>query len=166
MTTDPTEFDVGALYAAMDAQRAERGMTWAQVSKAMGGVAPSTITGMTAKGSVEGDGVLRMLCWLNRPPEAFVPALAASVDLRRCALPPLNPSEELRFDTPKLYAALDAERVDRRMTWQQVASEIGGFSAGMLTRMAREGRVGFPRVMRLMRWLGRSAVEFTRVTNW
>lgn len=166
MTVDPTEFDVAALYAAMDAQRAERGMTWAQVSKEMRGVAVSTITGMTAKGSVEGDGVLRMLCWLNRPPEAFVPALVGSFDSRQCALPPLNPSEKLRFDTPKLYAALDAERVERGMTWQQVAREVGGFSAAMLTRMAKEGRVGFPRVMRLMRWLGRPTVEFTRLTTW
>ena len=159
------EFDVDALYDALDAQRQHRGLSWAQVSVEMGGVATSTITGMRSKGSVEGDGVLRMLCWLQRTPESFVPDLAGA-PIREWRLPDLQPGEKLRFDTPKMHAALDAERSRRGLTWDQVAAEIGGFSPAMLKRLAKEGRVGFPRVMRLVRWLERPAADFTRVTDW
>jgi hypothetical protein len=36
----------------------------------------------------------------------------------------------------------------------------------MLTRMSRGGRVGFPLVTRLVRWLDQPAVSFTYVARW
>ena len=36
----------------------------------------------------------------------------------------------LGFDAHAIYSALDAQRMERRLTWSQVASEIGGFSEG------------------------------------
>jgi len=47
------------------------------------------------------------------------------------------------------------------MTWRQVADEIGGFTPGMLTGLAKARHVGFPRVMRLVAWLDRPAASFT-----
>jgi hypothetical protein len=36
----------------------------------------------------------------------------------------------------------------------------------MLTTLARGPRIGFPRVMRLVRWLDRPAVTFTGIARW
>jgi len=47
------------------------------------------------------------------------------------------------------------------MTWNQVADEIGGFSSGMLTGLAKARHIDFPRAMRIVVWLDRPAVSFT-----
>jgi hypothetical protein len=54
------------------------------------------------------------------------------------------------FDVRALFLALDAQRRERGMNWQQVA---------------RGGRLGFPSVMKIVGWLGRPTREFTRVTT-
>jgi len=64
-------FDAKALYAALDAQRAARGMTWTQVA-AETGVAATTITRTRAGGRLEVDGMLAMVRWLDVPVETFV----------------------------------------------------------------------------------------------
>jgi hypothetical protein len=76
------EFDVGALYSALDAQRRSRAISWQQVAREMSGnveivpgvriLSPSTMTGMRERGAIEGDGVLGMLRWLRRTPESFL----------------------------------------------------------------------------------------------
>ena len=167
------DFDLAALYNALDAQRAARGMTWQQALHEINAVpwrvsvhpvARSTVTGLRTKAVAEGDGVLQMLRWLNRTPESFVPGCEADSSTAR--LPNVPPGQVLRFDTRKLHEALDAQRIDRRMTWQQVAHEIGGISAASLTHLKKGGRTGFPFVMRICRWLGRSASSFTRLSDW
>ena len=76
------EFDVDALYAALDAQRQARGLTWAGLAREINrqfervpvrAISVSTITGMRKRRVIEGDGVLQMLRWLGRTPESFVP---------------------------------------------------------------------------------------------
>jgi Helix-turn-helix len=153
-------FDVRALYLALDAQRQERGMSWQQVAREVG-VSPSTLTCMQRRRSLEGDGVLQMLRWLGRSPESFIPGPPASG--AGDALPGVEPGYGLRFDAKALFAALNAKRLERSMTWQRVAEEIGGVEAASLTRLARGGRLGFPSVMNMVRWLRRPAGEFTRV---
>ena len=64
-------FDSKALYAAMDAQRGVRGMTWTQVA-ADTGVSAATITRTRAGGRLEVDGMLAMVRWLKVPVETFV----------------------------------------------------------------------------------------------
>jgi hypothetical protein len=80
-------------------------------------------------------------------------------------LPPVRPDQILRFDAKGIYAALESRRVERGMTWAEVAGEIGGVSAAGLTRLAKGGRVGFPGVMRIARWLGRPAASFTHAAD-
>ena len=165
---------MGALYAALDAQRQARGMSWQQVVREINAlfasvperpISPSTLTGLRKRGAIEGDGVLQMLRWLNRAPESFVPGHQEAA-AEAATLPEVGPDKILRFDTGKLYSALDAQRKERGMSWQQVASEIGGFSAAGLTRLSKGGRTGFPEVMRITRWLGRPAACFTRASDW
>ena len=112
----------------------------------------------------EGDGILHMLKWLDRTPESFVPGFE-DADSERFHLRGLARGKVLRRDTKALYSALEEQRQARGMTWKAVAEELGGFTAGMLTSLAKEGRTSFPGVMRIVGWLGRPAATFTRATD-
>ena len=106
-----------------------------------------------------------MLIWLRRTPESFTPG---AVDPRspQFVQPDLSSGQILRWDTRALYAALDADRRARSLTWADLARDVGGFTAGMLQSLNKGGRIGFPRVMRLVRFLGQPAASFTRVAGW
>jgi len=106
-----------------------------------------------------------MLLWLRRAPESFVPGIA-DAGAERFRLREVEAEQVLRWDTRALYAALDAQRQTRGLTWNDVAQEIGGFTADMLKGLAKGGRTGFPGVMRIVRWLGRPAATYTRVADW
>ena len=167
----PGDFDIEALHAALEAQRVARGMSWAQVAREINDqfnaavvrrISASTVTGMRRRIVVEGDGVLQMLRWLKRTPESFVPDLPNGAGE---ALPDVGTKLILRFDTKAIYAAINARRVERQMTWRQVAAAIGGLNAPMLTRLSQGGRTAFPHVMRIARWLGRSVASLTRASS-
>jgi hypothetical protein len=104
-----------------------------------------------------------MLRWLNRTPESFVPSHQQSDGISE-RLPDIPAGKFLRFDAKKLYATLDARRIEREMTWSQVAKEVGA-SPASLTHLAKGKRVVFPGVMRIFRWLERPAADFTRATE-
>jgi len=166
------DFNLRAVYDAMDARRREREMSWTDVAREVNRfrtllrpIALSTITGLRDKPAGEGDGILQMLLWLERTPESFVPGIAAA-NGERFRLPQLMTAQILRWDTQALHRALDAHRRVRHLTWTQVAGELRGFTPGMLTNLARGPKIGFPRVMRLVRWLDRPAVEFTHIATW
>ena len=61
-----------------------------------------------------------------------------------------------RFEADAFYAALDAERRDRRYTWKQVAEE-SQVSASTLTRMAQGRRPDVDSLAALVTWSGLSA---------
>jgi hypothetical protein len=166
------DFDLRALYEALDEQRRARQMSWTAAAQEINRfrttlrpIGVSTITGLKDKPRAEGDGVLQMLLWLGRTPESFVPGRSVADD-ERCRLPQLKMGQILRWDTKALHAALDSERRARGLTWAGVADQLSGFTAGMLTDLAKGGRIGFPRVMRLTAWLGQPAVTFTRIAAW
>jgi hypothetical protein len=123
----------------------------------------STVSGTRFRAAAEGDGVLAMLRWLNRTAESFVPGNQQSEGISE-RLPDIPAGKFLRFDAKKLYAALDARRIERKMTWPQVAKEVGA-SPASLTHLSEGKRVVFPGVMRIFRWLERPAADFTRVTD-
>jgi hypothetical protein len=162
------DFDLAALHAALDDKRRASGLTWAAVAREVNrfattaqAVAASTISGVATKAVAEGDGVLQMLIWLERTPESFVPGFPDS-SADRYRLPAGEKNSILRWDTEALYAALDAKRRLSEMTWADVAREIGGMNAAMLSGLATRSRVGFPGVMRVVGWLGEPAASFTR----
>jgi hypothetical protein len=168
------EHDSGlrALYEALDERRQSRGLTWAALTAEVNRhrtqlrpIALSTITSLKDKRDAEGDAVLQMLLWLERTPESFMPDMVDR-DAWRFQLPRLKTGQILRWNTAALHAALDAARREQRMTWTEVAEAVSGFTPAMLTNLASGPRIGFPRVMRLVRWLGQPAVSFTRVAQW
>jgi transcriptional regulator with XRE-family HTH domain len=150
------DFDLLALRAALDSERVARGMSWAAVGEALG-VSPSTLRAFGSRPWAEGDGVLRAVSWLGRSPESFVP------DVSRSAPVPNGPPGTLRFDVVKLFAAIDAAREQRRMTWSAVAKTTGVGSVSGLTRLRDGGRVAFPSVMRVLAWLDLPAADFVRI---
>ena len=165
------DFNLADLYAALDAQRQQRGLTWSQAMReinlsiaaaGMRPIAQSTVSGLRTKPVGEGDGILQMLRWLKRAPESFVPGFEPSA---QHALPDAPDDRILRFDTVKLHAALDAARVARGFTWQQVSRELPGTSAGSLMHLKKGGRTGFPHVARMARWLDQPVASFVRLTR-
>ena len=63
------------------------------------------------------------------------------------------------FDNEKFYAALDAQRRGRGLTWKQVA-EQSGVSASTLTRMAQGKRPDVDGLAALLSWGGLQADSF------
>lgn len=167
------DFDIHALYEALDAKRAARGMSWQQVAREMGSrsgstpgrsLSSSTLSGIRKRRALEGDGVLQMLQWLGRTPESFVPG-RPEVEAESSALPAPRTGGILRFDCRAIYLALDAQRRERGLTWREAAREMGVPNPAALTHLSKGGRTGFPQVMRILRWLRRPAVSFTRISN-
>ena len=71
------DFSLRQLYEALDERRRARGLSWAAASHEISGfgldrraIASSTITGIGTKRVAEGNGVLHMLAWLDRPPDS------------------------------------------------------------------------------------------------
>src|SRR5688572_16299806 len=62
--------DLGALYAALDAQRTERGLSWRQLA-AEAGVSPSTLTRMAQGRRPDVDGFAALVQWLGLPADSF-----------------------------------------------------------------------------------------------
>jgi hypothetical protein len=163
-----SDFDLKALYDALDEQRRSRKLSWSAVTREINRfkteghpIATSSITGLKNKIVAEGDGILQMLLWLRRTPESFVPGFPEA-DAERFRLREVGKEQTLRWDTKALHSALNDQRQAREMTWKEVALEVGGFTPGILTNLAKGGRIGFPGVMRIVRWLGQPAGTFTR----
>jgi hypothetical protein len=161
-----SDFDVTLLYAALDEKRESLGLSWSGVAKEIehnyAKVAVSTIKGIREKGSVEGDGCLQMFLWLGRSPESFVPGLVAD---KCCDLE--EPSNGvLRFDVPKVYRLLDAQRREEDLTWGQMAEMIDGFTAQMLKGFEKGRRTSFPKIMRITILLDVPVKELTMVSSW
>jgi hypothetical protein len=163
------DFDMAALYAALDEQRQARGLSWAGATREINrpGARPvlhpvsvSSVTGTRSGRGGEGNIVLLLLLWLGRTPESFVPGHPAP-SAPDAVLPQPPADRWLRWDVPALHAALDERRRDRGLTWKQAAAEIGGFTPAMLTGLAKARHVSFPLVMRLTGWLGQPAANFT-----
>lgn len=63
------------------------------------------------------------------------------------------------FDVEGFFSALDAQRLSRRMTWRQVATDAG-VSASTLTRMSQGHRPDVDGLAALCRWSGLPADDF------
>jgi hypothetical protein len=64
-------FDTTAIYAALDAQRAERGMLWREVAAEIGGVTAAGLARLAQGGRVGFPDVMRIVEWVGRPVASF-----------------------------------------------------------------------------------------------
>jgi transcriptional regulator with XRE-family HTH domain len=63
------------------------------------------------------------------------------------------------FDTEAFYAAIDAQRQAKRLTWKQVATQ-SGVSASTLTRLAQGRKPDVDGLAALLAWSGLDADAF------
>jgi hypothetical protein len=150
------EFDTVALFEALDRRREELGLTWTQVG-AQVGVAPSTLTRTRQGLRMEADGMRAMVRWLGRAPEDFIVGpkqLAGSVPQTSSV-----PGRVRRVDTSSLYAVLDTRRAAEGRTWADLSAELD-LSPGMLTRLARRGRIEAGVLARVVGYLGLAVEDF------
>lgn len=165
-------FDVPALYHALDAERDKRGISWAQLTRELNSlfknvtaarpIAASTVRGMREKGGLNGNGVIQMLIWLKRSPESF----CSNWPVKGKLIPTTTPDRIVRWNGPKIYAAIDTERAARGLTWKALAAEIGGTTPSALKGLARTPSLGFPQGMRIFRWLAKPAADYTMAVPW
>ncbi len=171
------EFDVLALFGALDERRVATGLSWSQVAREMWDqsadlnlrradhpISPSTITGMAKRDNTTCQHALFMLRWLGRTPESFLSV--ATRQVAGSALPEAGPDRRLRWDLTSLYEALDAHRRDEALTWQQLARQLR-CTTNQLTgiRVARYA-ITMRLAMRIVQWLGRPAADFIHAAEW
>jgi hypothetical protein len=166
--TDLLRFDMLALCKALDEARLERSLSWVELAAEINRpfayttsipINVATIRRIAKKQAVTSAVALQVLRWLDRTPESFLVGHEIKPQSGE-ALPEAGPDRILRFDTRRLYEALNAERRDRDLTWKQVAQELPGFTDGMLTNLAKGPLIGFPRVMFLTQWVRKPASSF------
>lgn len=170
-------FDAAALYLALDARRAELGLSWQGVADQIWDLSsdlndrrrdhplsPSTLTGIAKKPRTSCQHALFMLRWLGRTPESFL--RGASANDRRFALPDVGPDRRLRWSLKLLYAAMDEKRQQLELTWSALAL-ILGCSPNQLTGLrTAKYATGMDLAMRIVQWVGRPAADFVYAARW
>jgi hypothetical protein len=171
------DFDIGALFDALDSQRRNRALSWQGVAQELWDqsaalnarrddhpVSASTLTDMVKRRDTSCQHALFVLRWLGRTPESFMPG--ATADAKRTALPFVGADQRLRWDLQELYDALDSQRRERSFTWQQLARELH-CSPSQLSGIKRARfAIGMRLAMRIVRWLDRPARDFVHAANW
>ena len=66
-----------------------------------------------------------------------------------------------RLDPPAIFAALDAERARRGLSWAELAAQTG-VAESTLRRTRRPGRFEADGILAMAQWLGRAVEDFTR----
>jgi hypothetical protein len=171
-------FDASALYSALDARRAELGLSWKQVADQLWQlsselndrrrdhpISPSTLTKMAAKPRTSCQHALFMLRWLDRTPESFLAGMAGGDDAR-FALPLAGPDRRLRWSLKLLWAAADEKRRQEGLTWRQVADLLGCTPSQLTGLRTARFATGMDLAMRIVQWIGRPAAEFVYPASW
>lgn len=176
-STRPSDFDATALFAAMDAQRTQRALSWRQVASEMWEqssllnerrqdhpISPSTLTGIAKRGDCTCQHALFILRWLGRTPESFltIPP-AASGD---ASLPSAGPDQRLRWDLGAVYEALDQHRRERDLTWNELARKLRCSDNQLRGIRTARYAIGMRLMMRIVQWLERPAATFIHAARW
>jgi len=170
------DFDACAMYAAMDAQRTSRGFSWPQLAQALWDqslvlnhrrqdhpISSATLLGIAKRGDCTCQHALFILRWLERPPEAFLvfPSSGASF-----ALPCAGDDERLRWNLAAVYAALNEQRRERRLTWRQLATTLHCPEHQLRGVRTARFAIGMTLMMRIVQWLERPAATFIYAAEW
>ena len=172
------DIDVAALFAAIGERRTLERLSWRQVADQIWQqsailnlrrphdhpISPSTISRMATRTETSCQHALFFLRWLGRTPESFVPAAAGGPCDR--PLPAAGPDRRLRWDLKLLYAALDAQRRQRALTWRTAALELGCSPSQLTGLRSARFATGLTLAMRIVRWLDRPAADFVYAARW
>jgi hypothetical protein len=169
-------FDFDAFFAALDAERRERGLGWYELADELWAqsaglnarrndhpLCGGAVSRQGARGETSCQYALFMLRWLGRAPEDFL--TGAVVDVGDVRLPETGPDSRLRWDLGQLHAALNEQRRDRGLTWAEVALDLGTTPA-RLTNLRTARFTDLALAMRVTQWLGRPAADFIHPADW
>ena len=162
-----------ALFAAIESQKVERGLSWDGVAHDMWAkaavlhasplghkhpIATSTIVQLRTGKGTTCQHALVMLRWLGRPPEDFIAEPVPETAGHQ--LPEPGPAYMIRWDLKATYEALDHVRRARGATWVQAAARLHcGPSQLTGLRTAKYG-TGMSLAMRISQALRRPASDF------
>lgn len=170
------EFDVLALFDALDKKRLEQELSWQQVadqiweqSSALNDlrhdhpIAVSTIRGMEKRHDISCQHALFMLRWLGQPPEAF---LTGAEPREGVSLPVVGPDRRLRWSLRGMYEALDEHRRERKRTWPEVARELHCTPSQLTGLRTAKFATDMGLAMRIVQWLGTTSNAFIYTAKW
>jgi transcriptional regulator with XRE-family HTH domain len=120
----PATVDVGGLYAALDAARISKELSWRQLAKEIG-VSPSTMTRMGNSQKPEINAFAAMVRWLNMPAETFM----IDEDAAPRKEPPL-----LAQLAPLLRARTDLDADDVRYLEEVIGAAVRRFDSERAAR--------------------------------
>ena len=183
-TRDPRSTDVGAsrvfdcdaFFAALDDQRRARGLDWNQLAVELWrqsselnaqlmdhAICAGAVVRVRQRGTISCQYALFMLRWLGRPPEEFL--IGPVVDVSDVRLPQAGPDSRLRWNLHELYIALDEQRIERGLTWAQLAHTLD-CTPSRLTNLRTARLADMELVMRITQWLRRPAAAFIQPAGW
>jgi hypothetical protein len=173
--TLPT-FDGSALMDALDADRTNRGLDWTGLADQLTrqswklnaqlldhSMCPGALARTAKRGTMSCQYALTILRWLRRAPEEFL--TGSVVDVGDVRLPEASADRRLRWDLEKLYAALNEQRGERRITWAQLADELD-CTPNRLTNLRTARLADMNLTMRITQWLARPASSFVHPAQW
>ena len=168
-------FDCGALFAALDSQRRERGLDWYALAdelwqqsselnakRADHPLCGGAIQRLPIRGATSCQYALFILRWLGRAPEDFL--TGPVVDVGR-ALPKAGKDSRLRWNLNEAYEALNKERKVRALTWVELARELH-CTSNRLTNLRTARIADMDLAMRITQWLGEPAAKFIHPAQW
>ncbi len=172
------DFDIIALFQALDSQRIERDLSWPQVAKEMWLMAeelnlsrlndhplsPSTIINMSKRENTTCQHALIFLQWLGRSPESFLPGVTKSS--RGTPVHLIGTDRRPRWHLRRLYNAMNVHRQEQRMTWTEVAQTLGCTPNQLTGLQKARYATNMKLAMRIVQWLGRPAAEFIYDARW
>jgi hypothetical protein len=175
--TAASDFDALAMFAAIDARRAERGLSWRQVADEVWDqsarlnqwrrdhpISPSTITGIAKRGDCTCQHALFLLRWLGRAPESFIAVPRAVAG--DTSLPSAGPDRRPRWSLAKLYEALNSRRQERQLTWKALARELRCSESQLTGIRTARFAIGMTLAMRIVQWLEHPAASFIDAARW
>lgn len=112
--------NVGSLYAALDAERSARGISWRQLAKEVG-ISPSTLSRMANSHRPDVDAFVALTRWLGTPSETYL--------VHADEAPPDNEPDLLTVLAPLLRARKDLTDKDVAHLEDLVAAAVRRFKA-------------------------------------
>jgi len=169
-------FDFAAFFAAFDGKRRDRGLGWYEFADELWQqsselnaqrmdhpLCGGAVSRLGLRGATSCQYALFMLRWLGRAPEEFLSG--SVVNVGDVQLPEPGPDRRLRFDLNQLYTALNELRQERKLTWSELAQELG-CTPSRLTNLKTARIADMDLTMRVTQWLARPAADFVHAADW
>lgn len=169
-------FDCGALFAALDARRRDRGLGWYELADELWQqsselnaqrtdhpLCGGAVSRLQTRGATSCQYALFMLRWLRRAPEDFL--VGPVVDVGDARLPEAGPDRRLRWDLSETHAALNEQRREVGLTWVELAQALD-CTPGRLTHLRTARFADMDLAMRTTQWLGQPAAAFIHPAGW